>query len=404
MLDFFEYITAVVMTVIAVWRSPAIRYPDARRALWVGYAGFAVALWLSTPIAISSMERIPVVDLNALLRHFFSGTAIMGALIYTATVYGKSSATVVPRHVALARWIARVALKAGAVGMVVLTLLFFTVVDRDTPSSDFVHAHTGQWGAAVYMGIFYLFPLVATAVCGYQWTLATLRAETLLMRIGLLLMAIAMWMGLVYSLSRVALMWIAVLHPLNPSVVAAVVQISAIWMNVLFLIVAAGASVPTGRAVASWWRRWRTLYRLHPLWFDLMTAFPGTSMDPPASRFGELFPLPDDLRLDRWTQDIADACERLRYHAPEGLLWAAEEAMESHADPEPAAEAYWIKAAMRAADTRQPSHRPVRPLQEKPFTDSDSEAAWLARVSEVYSSIPVDRADQLLEDAEAWAA
>ncbi|MER5811759.1 DUF6545 domain-containing protein [Streptomyces sp. NPDC002033] len=113
---------------------------------------------------------------------------------------------------------------------------------------------------------------------------------------------------------------------------------------------------------------------------------------------------PDDLRLDRWTQDIADACERLRYHAPEGLLWAAEEAMESHADPEPAAEAYWIKTAMRAADTRQPSHRPVRPLQEKPFTDSDSEAAWLARVSEVYSSIPVDRADQLLEDAEAWAA
>ncbi|MFJ8210570.1 DUF6545 domain-containing protein [Streptomyces sp. NPDC096033] len=82
----------------------------------------------------------------------------------------------------------------------------------------------------------------------------------------------------------------------------------------------------------------------------------------------------------------------------------AEEATESHADPEPVAEAYWIKAAMRAAGTRQPSHHPVRPLQEKPFADTDSEAAWLARVSAVCTGISVDRAQQLLEDAEAWAA
>ncbi|MFB6839774.1 MAB_1171c family putative transporter [Streptomyces sp. NPDC056361] len=403
MLQFIEYFTAVAMTIISVWRFPAVRYGDAhRRALWGGYAGFAVALWLSTSVAITSMTRLPVVDLNALLRHFFSGMAIMAALTYVSTSYGKSSAPVVPRHVAVSRWIARVAYRAGAVGMALLIILFFTVVDRDTPSTDFVLDHAGEWGAALYMSVFYFFPLVTTAVCGYQWTRAMREAEMALMRIGLLLMAIAMWMGLVYTASRIALMWVAVVHPLAPSVVDQVVQASAIWMNVLFLLVAVGVSIPTTRAAASRWRRWRTLYRLYPLWFDLMTAFPGTSLYPPGSRFRELLHrhAPSDVRVDRWTQDIADAYEKMRYYAPDDLRYVAEEVTVAHGDPEPAAEAYWIAAALRAVATQQPSSRPVRPLQAKPFVDTDSEAAWLTRVCKIYLGVPASRAEEVLEHAQ----
>ncbi|MGW1194462.1 MAB_1171c family putative transporter [Streptomyces sp. NPDC002536] len=399
MLAFFEYLTPAVMTVVAVWRVPAVRYGDAhRRALWGGYAGFALALWFSAPAVHHALDRLPVVDLEALLKHFASTAAILAALTYVATSYGKTSA----RMAGVSRWIARVAYKAGAVGVVVLTVLFFTVVDRKTPSADFVTDHAGQGGAAVYMSVFYFFPLITTAVCGWQWTSAARRAETTSMRIGLVLMAISMWMGLIYVTARLTLIWVAVSAPLDPAVEQDVVEASAIWMNALFVIVAVGASIPTTKSAAVRWRTWRTLYRLYPLWRDLMDAFPGTSLYPPGSRLREVTRAhtTSDVRLDRWTQDIADASDKLRYFAPAGLLFAAEEAAASHRDHQPAAEAYWIKAALLAVADRQPGPQPSEPLQTKPFVDTDSEAAWLVRVHRAYCEITTSQAQQLLARAE----
>ncbi|GAA1219243.1 hypothetical protein GCM10009665_06630 [Kitasatospora nipponensis] len=400
--DYFKYLTAVVMTAIAVWRFPAVRYGDShRRALWGGYAGFGVALWLYTPAVMDAMHRIPVVDLDALLRHFASTAATIAALTYVASSYGKSTEAVVPRHVAASRWIARASYKAGAVGVILLTVLFFTVVERRTQSQDFLIDHAGQWGVAVYMTVFYFFPLVTATVCGYQWTRAARQAECTSMRIGLGMMAFAMWMGLVHSVARPALLWVAVAFPLSPSTVRFFVDAESIWMDLLFLIVAAGASIPTTRAAAARWKTWRTLNRIYPLWFDLAEAFPGTSLYPPGKRLTELMHVrvPIDVRLDRWTQDIADACEKLRYYAPQDLIFAAEDVTASHSDPEPAAEAYWIKAALRAVDTAPASVAASAPLREKPFVDTDSEAAWLARVSAAYSDITDGQAQLLLASA-----
>ncbi|MFI1066637.1 hypothetical protein ACH4TC_32715 [Streptomyces spororaveus] len=275
MFDYFKYLTAAVMTIIAVWRFPAVRYGDAhRRALWGGYAGFAVALWLYTPAAMDAVDRIPVVDLSALLRHFASTAAIIAALTYVATSYGKSAEAVVPRHVAVSRWIARASYRAGAVGVTLLTVLFFTVVEREKPSENFLIDHAGQWGTAVYMTVFYFFPLVTTAVCGYQWTRAARQAECTSMRIGLSLMGVAMWMGLTHTTARITMLWADVAFPLSPSTMRLLVDATSMWMNLLFLIVAIGASIPTTRAAVARWKTWRTLYKIYPLWFDLVQAFP----------------------------------------------------------------------------------------------------------------------------------
>ncbi|AXE27433.1 hypothetical protein C0216_11105 [Streptomyces globosus] len=402
MLDFFRYLTAAVMTLIAVWRFPAVRYGDAhRRALWGGYAGFSVALWLYTPAAMQAVDRIPVNDLNALLRHFASTAALIASLTYVATSYGKSSEAVVPRHVTVSRWIARASYPVGAIGVTLLTILFFTVVDRRRQSEDFLSDHAGELGAAVYMSVFYFFPLVTAAVCGYQWSRGAREAETTSMRVGLRLMGISMWMGLLHTTARIIIVWTAVFFPLSHSTMEMLIDLTAMWMNLLFLIVAVGASIPTTSVVAARWKTWKTLYRLHPLWFDLVKAFPGTSLYPPGSRLAELIHMrvPSDVRLDRWTQDIADACEKLRYYAPETLLWAAEEAAASHPDPEPGAEAYWIAAALRAAATTKPSQYATGPLQEKPFVDTNSEAAWLVRVSKAYAVITPGDAQELLEQS-----
>lgn len=399
MFEYITYLTAVVMTVIAVWRFPAVRYGDShRRALWGGYAGFAVALWLYTPAAMKAADRIPVVDLSALLRHFASTAAIIAALTYVATSYGKSSEAVVPRHVTVSRWIARASYRAGAVGVTLLAILFFTVVTRRTPSENFLIDHAGQWGVAVYMTVFYFFPFVTTAICGYQWTRAARQAEDTSMRIGLGLMGFSMWMGLAHTVARIAILWTAVATPVSRSTMQFLVDATAIWMDLLFLLVAIGASIPTTRTVAARWKTGRMLYKTYPLWYDLVQAFPGTSLYPPEGRLAELMHIrvPIDVRLDRWTQDIADACENLRYYAPRGLMFCAEDVTVSHLDPEPAAEAYWIKAALKAAESTEVMSDAAAPLREKPFVDTDSEAAWLARVSEIYSHITRDQVQDLL--------
>ncbi|WP_432167010.1 MAB_1171c family putative transporter [Streptomyces sp. bgisy031] len=403
MFDFFKYFTAAVMTLISIWRFPAVRYADAhRRALWGGYAGFAIALCLYTPAAMDAVDRIPVVDLSALLRHFASTAAIMAALTYVATSYGKTSETVVPRHVEVSRWIARASYRAGAAGVVLLAILFFTVVKRDRPSEDFLIDHAGQWGVAVYMTVFYFFPLVTTAVCGYQWTRAARRAESTSMRIGLGLMGFSMWMGLIHTIARIAILWSAVVFPLSQSTVRFLIDATAIWMDLLFVIVAVGASIPTTRAAATRWKEFRTLSRIYPLWFDLVEAFPGTSLYPPGRRLTELFQVrvPIDVRLDRWTQDISDACEKLRYYVPSDLMFAAEDMASGHPDPEPATEAYWIKAGLLAANAESASPSSATLLRDKPFVDTDSEAAWNVRVGAVYSQITAEQARGVLDSSE----
>ncbi len=400
--DFFKYFTAAVMTLISIWRFPAVRYGDAhRRALWGGYAGFAVALCLYTPAAMDAVDRIPVVDLSALLRHFASTAAIMAALTYVATSYGKTAEAVVPRHVEFSRWVARASYRAGAVGVILLAVLFFTVVKRDQQSEDFLVDHAGQWGVALYMTVFYFFPLVTTAVCGYQWTRAARRAESTSMRIGLGLMGFAMWMGLIHTIARISILWIAVTFPLGESTVRFLVDATAIWMNLLFVIVAVGASIPTTRAAVARWKTFRTLYRIYPIWFDLVEAFPGTSLYPPGRRVTELLQLrvPIDVRLDRWTQDISDACEKLRYYVPRNLMFAAEDMASAQPDPEPVAEAYWIKAGLLASNAESAEPSSAALLREKPFVDTDSEAAWYERVSAAYSQITEDQAREVLDNS-----
>ncbi|MFE6272335.1 MAB_1171c family putative transporter [Streptomyces goshikiensis] len=410
MLDFFKYLTAAVMTVISVWRFPAVWYGDAhRRALWGGYAGFAVALWLYTPAVMELVDRIPVIDLSALLRHFASTAAVIAVLTYVATSYGKTTEADVPRHVAVSRWVARASYKAGAIGVTLLTILFFTVVDRRTQSESFLSDHAGEPGAAIYMTVFYFFPLVTTAVCGYQWTRASRQAEATPMRIGLGLMGVSMWMGLIHTMARIAIIWSGVILSLGHSVMEKLINITAMWMNLLFILVAVGASIPTTSAAAARWKTWRTLHRLYPLWFDLVKTFPGTSLYPPGSRMAELIHMrvPSDVRLDRWRQDISDACERLRYYAPETLLWAADDAAASHGDPEashydpePAAEAFWIAAALQnARSSKKASSTASDSLKVKPFADTDSEAAWLMRVSKVYATVSEADSRKLLAQA-----
>lgn len=406
-LDLAGYLIAGLMTAVALWRMPAALWGDEedkrRRALWGCYAGFAAALWTKTQFVRTSLNNSPVVDLAVLIKHYTATVAILAILSYIVAIYGSfPEGGTVPRHVRFARLIQQVAAKASVATLILLTVLFFTVVDRSVPSDRFVSDHAGQWGASLYMTVFYLYLGAASAVCAYQWALATANTTLRHLRVGLGMMTFAMFIGVGYTVSRTLFLWISVLEEPSTSFAQTFDKATEVAQIVLFAFFAIGASIP---AFSKGWRRvrlWRAQVTLHPLWRELMTAFPDQPFAPPASLARELtrFDTPADLRVDRWAADIADAVEKLRHYVPDALLPAAREAAGSAG---PSADAYWIRAAL-AAKAAGAEAGGAADFDNRHATDQDDEVAWLVRVAAAYRSVPEEGARRVLERAASAAS
>ncbi|MGW2105453.1 MAB_1171c family putative transporter [Streptomyces sp. NPDC001948] len=409
-LDLAGYLVAVLMTAVALWRMPAALWGDEedkrRRALWGCYAGFAAALWTKTRAVRIALNDSAVTDLAVLIKHYTATIAILAILSYIVAIYGQyPEGGTVPRHVRFARAIQQVAAKASIATLILLTVLFFTVVDRSVPSDRFVADHAGQWGATLYMSVFYLYLGAASAVCAYQWALATANAGLRHLRVGLGMMTFAMFIGVGYTVSRTLFLWVSVIDTPSDSFALRFDQITEAAQVVLFAFFAVGASIP---ALSKGQRRaklWRAQVKLHGLWRELMTAFPEQPFDPPASLARELtrFGTPADLRIDRWAADIADAVEKLRHYVPDALLPAAKDAAaaDGGTDAEragPLAEAYWIKAALTAKNGGATASTAAA-VETQHATDQDGEVAWLVRVATAYRTVPQDRAARVLAAA-----
>ncbi|MFE7324371.1 MAB_1171c family putative transporter [Streptomyces sp. NPDC057565] len=405
-LDLAGYLIAVLMTAVAVWRMPAALWGDEedkrRRALWGCYAGFAAALWTKTQVVRIGLNDSPVTDLSVLIKHYTATIAILAILSYIVAIYGQyPDAGDIPRHVRFARAVQQVAAKASVATLILLTVLFFTVVDRSVPSDRFVADHAGQWGATLYMSVFYLYLGAASAVCAYQWALATAGAGLRHLRVGLAMMTFAMFIGVAYTVSRTLFLWVSVVDQPSAAFALEFDEVTEAAQVVLFAFFAVGASVPAlskGRRRA---KLWRAQTRLHALWYELMTAFPDQPFEPPASLRRELtrFDTPADLRIDRWAADIADAVEKLRHYVPDSLLPAAATAAAADSPaPEkagPLADAYWIKAALTAMNTGAPAGSAAA-VGTQHATDQDGEVAWLVQVATAYRTVTEDRARDIL--------
>ncbi|MDJ0342819.1 hypothetical protein QMK19_23225 [Streptomyces sp. H10-C2] len=387
------------MTAVAIWRFPAVLHGDARRrALWGCYAGFALALWIKSPGIKSALNHSVVTDLSVLLKHYVSIGAILAILTYVVACYGKPGRDV-PRHVAASRAAERLAYQASVGALMVMTGLFFTVVRRDAPSTDFAAEHAGQWGATLYLSVFYVYLGTAVVICGYQWSRAARWAETRLLRAGLVLMSLSMAIGILYTLCRTAFLWIAIAVPIEGHRAVTITHATDFLQTMVFFLFAAGVSVPTVGAVTARWQSARALWELYPLWHDLMTAVPDLGFARPASRLREVTRTspPLDIRLDRCLQDIGDAVEQLRHYAPPKLLLAAEEAATEHDDAAVATEAHWINAVLVAAAAGERHAAAAPALPTKPIATIAGEAAWLQQVQHVYATLTREQGRDLLD-------
>ncbi|WP_367435172.1 MAB_1171c family putative transporter [Streptomyces celluloflavus] len=394
-------IVSVAMTVVALWRLPGARYGDPlRRTLWGCSAGFAVALWARFAPVSSALGKLGITDLDALVKYLVSLVASLALLNFAVTSYLLAGDDA-PRHIAISRKVARVARRSTFAVVPLMIGLFFLAVDRTRPSHDFAVDHAGEWGAAAFMTCFYLYLAASAWTVAYQWTHVSRRAESLVLRTGLALGAAATWLYTLYAVVRFTYMWGAMFVPTPPDISRTVRSLSD-GLNVLVAILfAAGASLPTTGVAADRLRAWRSLWSLHPLRHDLTTAFPQVAFQPAGSRLREMSRLtpPVDVRLDGWIQEIGDAVDLLRHHAAPQLWQAAEGAALSHADPEPAAEAHWIKAALDSVAHGCRSAVPAGPLPEKPFATSQGEGPWLVRVQAAYAGIRPHETQEVLAAA-----
>lgn len=396
------------MTAVALWRMPAALWGDEedrrRRALWGCYAGFAIALWTKTEAVRIGLNNSAVTDLAVLIKHYTATVAILAILSYIVAIYGSyPEEGAVPRHVRFARLVQRLAAKASVATLILLTVLFFTVVDRSEPSDRFVSDHAGEWGATLYMSVFYLYLGAASAVCAFQWALATADARRRHLRIGLGMMTFAMFIGVGYTVSRTLFLWISVVDEPSEAFALRFDQITEAAQLVLFAFFALGASIPAFAAGARRARLWRAQVKLHALWYELMAAFPDQPFDPPASLPRELtrFNVPADLRVDRWAADIADAVEKLRHYVPDGLLAAADEAAATGPRRgKGLADAYWIKAALLAKASGAPAGAAAT-VATQHAADQDGEVARLVRVAAAYRTVGEERARAVLGAATA---
>ncbi|MFH9608384.1 MAB_1171c family putative transporter [Streptomyces sp. NPDC017448] len=410
-LDLAGYLIAGLMTAVALWRMPAALWGDEedrrRRALWGCYAGFAVALWTKTEAVRTGLNDSAVTDLAVLIKHYTATVAILAILSYIVAIYGDyPEEGAVPRHVRFARFVQKLAAKASVATLILLTVLFFTVVDRSRPSDRFVSDHAGEWGATLYMSVFYLYLGAASAVCAFQWALATLDARQRHLRIGLGMMTFAMFIGVGYTVSRTLFLWISVVDEPSKAFSVRFDHLTEAAQLVLFAFFALGASVPAFAAGTRRARLWRAQVKLHALWYELMAAFPDQPFDPPASLVRELtrFNVPADLKVDRWAADVADAAEKLRHYVPDGLLDAAARAAARETDdPRRAAsltDAYWIRAALLAKESGAPAGG-AAPVAAHHAADQDGEVARLVRVAAAYRTVDEERARAVLASATA---
>jgi hypothetical protein len=90
------------------------------------------------------------------------------------------------------------------------------------------------------------------------------------------------------------------------------------------------------------------------------------------------------IRLGRYVTEIRDATHELRRRAPSDLFHRARRLAEAQGhtgeDADAAAEAYWLKAALDAADA--PAGAPV--AYHTASDDFASEVPWLQRVARAY--------------------
>ncbi|MFC8708931.1 MULTISPECIES: MAB_1171c family putative transporter [unclassified Streptomyces] len=398
--DALGYVIIGLCAVQAAVRVPAVWSGRRReRSLGAAFACFAAVWWLRTGTGHRVLAPLGVEDLPSLLKYVLALGGICALLAYVTDVYRDADADV--RHVRITNAVQRAAARASLATVLCMTGVFFVALDRSQTSADsvyFVGRHAGSPALLLFLGLFNIYTAAAAAVCAYQWGRAARLARRWGLRTGLVMMAAGMALMVLYAVLRTAYVAAVTVRPSTAAVGTVQEHAAGTVMYAAFLLWLLGSVAPASNALAGRIRAVRALVVLHPLWRDLVTAIDGVALHRPSRpvggrRAGALVSVVRDvvaheacaqIRLGRFVTEIRDASYELRRRAPADLARRARRlaAAEGHGEEaEAVAEAYWLMAALAAADA--PPGAPVA-FPTAGSEDFASEAVWLCRVARAY--------------------
>ncbi|WP_404953868.1 MAB_1171c family putative transporter [Streptomyces sp. 147326] len=375
----YGFTLPALLWVLVIWRAPsAFGGSSPSRYLWGFLASLTVAV-TTRPPAVEHLIRVATgsPDLSVLIKHLAGLTSTYFILEYVITVHGRR-----PRGETAARLRIAAALTA-AVALTVLFVFFFEH-DPAAPATRVTDAHLGDPAVRLYEGIVYAYLGTSTLLSARLFWSNRRSVPRGLLRAGVVCMAAGSALGFVYTVYRVVFLAGQESQPHNPESGPSD-PLSEILPAITLLVLVTGLSLPPLRTLGRYLHDQYALWRLHPLWSEVLHAAPTVVFGPRVSRTRDLLVLGDrTLDVAHRAFEIRDACLVLRDRSaamrPEAS-GSGPDALPAGGGPDARAEAAWLFAALHGAPDAG-----RMPLPSQARTPSE-EVAWLLQVASAYRQL-----------------
>ncbi|MEV7601917.1 MAB_1171c family putative transporter [Kitasatospora sp. NPDC089797] len=381
----FTWLMPTLIWGVVLWRAPTAFTTRANRALWAGFTAMALGLSCRPAFIEHALgELTGIRDITQLLKHLAGVAAAYYLLEYVQAVRQR------PERPGAAR--VRLALTVAA--GVALTLLFVYALPHDSDGAFGIDAHYGHLGVKVYLYVFNtVFALASARAMVLFWSNRAGVPRGAL-RAGVTCLAAGSATGLVYTLYRYHFILVhgdATEFDAQGNPVPIQDLLCELLPAVMLVLFVLGVVVPPARTLVGYLRDQYALWRLHPLWTDVVAAVPQVVLGTAGSRLRDLLTGRDrSVELAHRAFAIRDAVLVLREDTPAGP--AAGGAPTPDGDGDLArVEARWLRAAVRQRARDLPA--PALPAALAATTGGRTpreEIAWMLAVAAAYRQLGAD--------------
>ncbi|MEU8513697.1 MAB_1171c family putative transporter [Kitasatospora sp. NPDC048722] len=383
----FEILVPALLWTAVAWRAPRAFRSPATRALWGTTAMMALALTTRpAPVARLLEDGTGLPEVSVLIKHLLGIAAATCLLDYVVAIHGTPGTGIRStkvRHTAAA---------AACVVMAVLSVFFF---EHEQIGPDGIDAHYADRPVQLYLTVYYLFFFASTLLASRLFWSNRLNVPRGLLRTGVRLMAASTGTGAVYVLYRVyyiAAHTVVAHDPATGKPVPPYDPVGELLPAAAAVLLVLGLAMPPLRTVSRYVRDQYAMWRLHPLWADLVAAAPQVVFGTPAGRIRNLFALGDrSLDVAHRAFEIRDAALALRDGLPSSAPGAGVDSAGAAGAPGDLAhaEAAWLHAALHHHTTGHPPASGMPPEPDHPGgATPQEEITWLLKVATAYRRLP----------------
>ncbi|MFJ4908720.1 MAB_1171c family putative transporter [Streptomyces sp. NPDC093249] len=329
------YPCCLCLCLAALLRAAAsLRSPD-QRGLWLAVATAGLAMTLDLPAVTGAATRLLGTDHTVDLVRNLTGVVSAGAALFFVSAPSRSRR-----------------LRTGLCAVVAAVLIVLTVLDLSAPAhtAHSVTAAGGPTPSSAYWLTLISTHMVSDSVCVVVCCWYALRTDDRPLATALWLFAAGTALAALFWIGRLLLLfevrWALPYLPL--------------LINLHAFLRAAAILAPTAVVLARTLADARTVWRLWPLWRELVGAVPHVVLTRRGTRLLELLwpPVPRGLLAYRKLIEIRDAMLELDHYVPPGLPVLARERVRPLGLPPAQADAMALACVMKEARRAKLAGRP----------------------------------------------